>query len=87
MMGMHESFLFVFSFLLLFNFAVFCDILGFGLACSLLVLLVLLFKSVLGGLISVVPHFTDDFGNFGNLGIWVSRLNLVVILLSEEEKG
>ena len=79
--------LFVFSFLLLFNLAVFGDILSLSFACNFFVLLVLLFKSVLGGLISVVPHFTDDFGDFGNLGIWVCCLDLFVIFPSEQEEG
>ena len=87
MMENQGSFLFVFSFLLLFDFAVFGDILGLDLGSDFLVFLVLLFESVLGGLVGVVPHFTDDLGDLGNLGIGVGGLNLVVVLLSEEEKG
>lgn len=87
MMENQGSFLFVFSFLLLFDLAVFSDILGLGLAGSFFVLLVLLLKSVFGGLISVVPHITDDLGDFGDLGIGVGCLYLFIVLLSEEEKG
>jgi hypothetical protein len=78
-----ESFLFVFSFFLFFNLAVFCDILSLNLGGNLLVLLVLFFKSVLGGLVGVVPHFTDDFGNFGDFGIWIFSFDFAVIFLSE----
>lgn len=87
MMGNQGSFLFVFSFLLLLDLAVFCDILSLGFGGGFLVLLVLLFESVLGGLVSVVPHVADDLGDLGNLGIGVGGLNLVVVLLSEKEKG
>ncbi len=81
-----RSCLVVFSFLLLFNLTIFFNIVGFLFASDLLILLVLLFKSIFGGLIDVIPHHTNDFGDLGDFGIWMFGLNLVINFLSEEEK-
>lgn len=85
--GNEGSLLFVFSFFLFLNLSVLGDILLFILGRLFLVLLVLLFQSVFGGLIGFVPHVADDLGDLSDFGIGVIGFNLVIIFLSEQEKG
>jgi len=64
-------FLIVFSFLLLFNFAIFGNIVSFIFSGNFFVLLILLFKSIFDGLIGIVPHSTDNFSDFCDFSIWM----------------
>lgn len=76
----------VFFFLLLFDLSVLVNVGGFFVSNLFLVLLVLDFQSVFGGLIDILPHLGDDFGQFGDFGIGILWLYFVVNLLSEKEE-
>ena len=73
--------------LLSLDFAVLLLIFGLVLGGLLLVLLVFDLKTVLGGLVDVLPEVADDLGDFGDLGRRVLRLNAVVHFCPVEEKG
>lgn len=77
----------VFFSLLLFNLSVLVNISGFFGSSFFLVDLVKGFKSVLGGLINILPHLRDDFGEFGDWGVGVISLDFGVDFFSVEEKG
>jgi len=67
--------------------AVFLFILGLILSGNFLVLLVLDFESVLGGLFDMCPHIADDLGDFCDLGSWVIGLDLIIDFSSVEEES
>ncbi len=79
-------FLGVFFLFLFLNFSVLVNISGFLFCHFFLVDLVLGFKSIFGGLIHILPHIRDDFGQFGDFGIWILWLYFAVNFFSKEEK-
>lgn len=79
-------FLSVFFLFLLLNLAELVNIGSFLYGDFFLVFLVLSLKSIFGSLIDIFPHFTDDFGELGDLGIGILRFDLIVNLLSKEEE-
>jgi hypothetical protein len=76
----------MFSFLFLFNFSIFFNIVSFFLSGDFLILLVLLFKSIFGGLINVIPHLTNDFSDFCDFGIGVFGPDFVINFPSKQEE-
>jgi hypothetical protein len=79
-------FLGVFFLLFLFDLAVLVNVSGFLFGNFSFVDLVLGFESILGGLIYIPPHIRNDFGQFGDFGIWIVSLYFAVNFFSVEEK-
>ena len=69
------------------DFTVLLLVLGLHASDDFLVLLILSLKTVFGGLVDLLPHVTDDLGDFGNLGSRVVGLDSVVDFATVEEES
>lgn len=76
-----------FLLLLALDLAVLLFVIGLEEGNFLLVLLVLGLEAILGGLVNLAPHVTDDLGDFGDLGGGVVCLDAIVDFSPEEEEG